>query len=178
MRFERLWDSAWWSIVEWWHPASHVCLTKEWTELASVFCISCMLAYLTGSCGPDKWQMACLHQWDLPEQEVLPSLCSSETATAAYTYEVAPEVQAYGIVARVDWFSTNCEFGPHLACHSSKSSLEIHQNVKLFPTRTKNSQHWFFLSFKSIIPGGRGGILMSGRTKSSLTSNFWKTVKM
>lgn len=36
---------------------------------------------------------------------------SSETATAAHMYEIAPEVQAYGTVAWVDWFGTNSEFG-------------------------------------------------------------------
>lgn len=60
-----------------------------------------------------------------------PSLnTNSETAKAAYTYEMAPGMQAYGTLAWIDQLGINSEFGtrhgwPTFGLHSSESSLDI-----------------------------------------------------
>jgi len=60
-----------------WHPANYVYRAKEWTEPALFSVFPPTLGYLGArvvNYGPDKWQMVCLLQWELPVRRLFPPL--------------------------------------------------------------------------------------------------------
>lgn len=131
-----------------WHPASHFCLTKERTEPGTVFCVFSHAGIL------DRVMWA----RQVTDGTFAPMRCaraggSSLTRGLPWLYVRLRWLQEYGLGAqllgwtRLELTRSLSNVGdPCLAYHSSESSLdislrEIPENLKLLPTRIKNSQH-------------------------------------